>query len=235
MIIGISKGSGHPKYKNYSNWISKDRADVMTIDLSESENKFENLKFIDGLILTGGPDVNPNLYESPDLMDKCDLVDMMRDDFEYKLIEFAEENNIPILGICRGLQILNVYYGGSLIPHIPEVVSENIHSKNNNQDNYHQIEIQPGTLLYKTINEFSGEVNSAHHQSVNKLANGFIASAKSNDGIVEAIEKLDPNSKPYLLAVQWHPERMINQESSFTKNIKNRFLLEVESKIIFNS
>lgn len=232
MIIGISKGSGHSKYKNYTKWLSAGTPDIEFIDFSDEATPLSEVAKVDAIVLTGGADVNPNLYDSPELMDKCELVDMKRDELEYNLLDYATENKLPILGICRGLQVINVYFGGSLIPHLPDVIQSNLHARINDEDNYHTIQITNGSLIHKVVGELEGEVNSAHHQAINKVASGLAATATSEDGIIEAIEYSDNLSKPFLLAVQWHPERMNNQESSFSKKIKDKFLFEVESSVI---
>jgi putative glutamine amidotransferase len=121
----------------------------------------------------------------------------------------AAELGLPVLGICRGLQILNVAYGGSLVVDTPsEKHSQVLHSCENRNSCLHEVQLQKGTLLYEIVEVTEGSVNSSHHQAIWKIAPGMTATAHAPDGIIEAIEREDRGAYPYLMAVQWHPERM---------------------------
>lgn len=146
--------------------------------------------------------------------------------FDFNLVKFAIEKNIPILGICRGFQILNVYYGGSL--HQDVGLKKDTFIKHN-QVNFpylttHSVELIDNTKLKEIFNEDTIMVNSFHHQIIDKVADGFIKSAVSKDGVVEAIE--NPNYK-YMLGVQWHPEMLHSSEEKmnllFSELIKNTY------------
>ena len=117
IVIGISEGS---KYFNYENWF-KDEPGVEIIKLSYQLDNFNDVEKCNGIILSGGNDVNPRLYNQPDFLVYVNPkdIDEKRDEFEWKIIKYTEENQKPLLGICRGLQLVNVYFGGTLVPDIP--------------------------------------------------------------------------------------------------------------------
>lgn len=120
-----------------------------------------------------------------------------------------------------GLQIANVFFGGSLIPDIPAWGKFNHSKLPDNTDRYHAVKVDPDSALFHLLQQKEGRINSNHHQSVEKVGNGLIVSALSEDGVVEALERRGPG--PYLSLVQWHPERMNDQESPFVKNIRQAF------------
>jgi putative glutamine amidotransferase len=224
MIIGVTDCS---KYDNYTNWISKD-GHVQTIKLGYQQNNFDDIKKCYGIVLTGGEDVHPRFYNKLEYLELCykDDMDEKRDEFEIKVLEFTQQNKIPVLGICRGLQIANVFFGGTLIPDIPTFRKFN-HSKRAGNDTHHTINIDANSGLYKMIGDERGEVNSAHHQSADRVGKDLVANAFSMDGVIEGLEWIDPSSKPYLSLVQWHPERMRDQENPLTAKIKKEFLNQV--------
>jgi putative glutamine amidotransferase len=222
--IGVTDCS---KYDKYANWISKG-VQVEAIKLGYSLNNFDDIKKCDGILFTGGEDVHPRFYNNPEYLQLCfaDDLDEKRDEFELKVLEFTQKNNMPVLGICRGLQIANVFFGGTLIPDIPTFGKFN-HSKKNGVDTYHTISIDRNSELHKVTGVVTGEVNSAHHQSADRVGKNLVANAFSPDGIIEGLEWQNPTGKPYLNLVQWHPERMNDQSSSFTASIKDEFLNQV--------
>lgn len=161
---------------------------------------------LDGLILSGGEDFSPEYYnEKPS--DKLGEVDTKRDTSDLALIKLATDRNIPILGICRGEQGINVAFGGKLIQDIPSQISSTInHNQTERADTAtHQVKIVKESKLAKILGTDSILVNSLHHQAVKDVAPGFRVAAYSEDGIIEAIEAY-PHRK--ILAVQWHPERL---------------------------
>jgi putative glutamine amidotransferase len=141
-------------------------------------------------------------------------------------LEYTQQNQLPVLGICRGLQITNVFFGGTLIPDIPSAGKPD-HSKIKGVDRYHAVNIEASSLLKKIAGEGEGEVNSAHHQGADRVGEGLRVNAVSADGIVEGLERQRTDGKSFLLLVQWHPERMTNQESPLVKNIKLSFLKSI--------
>ena len=209
------------KYSNYERWIKKQGVDV--VKLSQHENDLSDLKKCDGVILSGGEDVHPRFYQKDQYLELCHDIDEKRDEFEWRVLEYTEANKVPVLGICRGLQMANVFFGGTLIPHIP-VFGKFDHSRTSTEDRYHTIQVDPNSQLGRIVGTLSGEVNSAHHQGADRIGRGLVANALSPDGIVEGMERENPEDGTFLQLVQWHPERMNDLESAFSKNIKERFL-----------
>lgn len=225
--IGVADCS---KYDKYAAWISQD-TDVEVIKLGYALNDFDEIKKCQGVLLTGGEDVHPRFYKRPDLLKFCysDDVDERRDEFDLSVINYTQQNNLPLLGICRGLQITNVFFGGTLIPDLPSFGKFN-HSKfGEGRDRYHSILIDGHSQLSKICSLESGEVNSAHHQSVKHVGVGLVANCFSQDRVIEGLERVEPKNHSYLLLVQWHPERMNDQSNPLTATIKKSFLESVRN------
>jgi putative glutamine amidotransferase len=150
-------------------------------------------------------------------------MDEQRDEFEWKVCEYVFENKVPLLGICRGLQFVNVFLGGTLIGDIPSI-GKNNHSKYyEGKDRYHQIEVSPNSYLAKIAGTTAGEINSAHHQSVDAPAETLVINSFSEDGIVEGLEWKTPNDHSLTL-VQWHPERIEDFNNPFNNRIREVFI-----------
>jgi putative glutamine amidotransferase len=148
-----------------------------------------------GLYLTGGADVNPAFYgEEPQPL--TEKPDASRDALERALIGQAMERRLPVFGICRGQQMLNVALGGTLAQHIDR------HSYKDTPE-VHPVEIRPGTRLASILNAPGQMVNSMHHQAIGRLAPGLKVSATAPDGTIEAVEL---EGAPFVVTVQWHPE-----------------------------
>jgi putative glutamine amidotransferase len=164
---------------------------------------------VDGLVLTGGGDVDPKLYGEA-RHDTFEAAETGRDDFEIALARAAVVKGIPLLAICRGMQVLNVAMGGTLFQDIPSQVTGALeHSvPQPRAGSAHEVWVAKGSQLSTLLADHmeDGEtchVNSRHHQSVKDAAQGFDVTATSPDGVVEAMEKTDA---PFCVAVQWHPE-----------------------------
>ncbi len=172
-----------------------------------------SLKGIDGLIITGGGDISPSHYgEQP--IDKLESVSIERDITELNLLKRAEEEKIKTLAICRGHQLLNIYKGGSLYQDISDAGYKNIdHAKphENAQKHIHNVKIDKNTKLGNTLMVDNLEVNSIHHQAINKLGENLIISATSADGIIEGIETTEEWDA---IGVQWHPEYLSEDKAS---------------------
>ena len=223
IIIGVTDCS---KFEIYRDWVLSYDERVEVIQLGYKLNNFEDIKICQGIVLTGGEDVHPRFYNQPEYYHYCyeDDVDEQRDEFEFKVLAYTEENSIPVLGICRGIQVGNVFFGGNLIPDIATWGKFNHAKMPDNSDRYHEIIINPSSGLNQIVKTDKGLVNSNHHQSTNKTGKGLVVSALSSDGVVEAIERLHPEGKSFLLFVQWHPERLKDQNSAFSKNIHETFI-----------
>lgn len=222
-IIGLTRSNS--KFHNYSGWLEEN--DLPYIILDWEKNNFDDIKKCSSIILTGGADIFPEFYNDWEDGKNRDEYIPARDGFEFKLLDHALSNNYPVLGICRGLQLLNCRLNGSLINDIETVRKTNHRKISDSEDRYHGITVKPGTLLHEITGVGEGSVNSSHHQAIDRLGEGLIVSAKAGDGIIEAVEWQDKVNKPFLMAVQWHPERMTDKSSVFSKNILNRFREEM--------
>jgi putative glutamine amidotransferase len=166
------------------------------------------LQQVDVLIVSGGSDVNPLCYgEEPHPL--LETVIFERDNYELALISLADQMGIPMLGICRGLQIINVAFGGTLHQDVSLAKSFIQHRQVVKQyDPSHSVEISSPSMLYEIFAKTEIYANSYHHQAIKQLASGFSATAKSKDGIIEGIER---RGVVPILAVQWHPEMMVHK------------------------
>ncbi|MBL8859604.1 MAG: gamma-glutamyl-gamma-aminobutyrate hydrolase family protein [Planctomycetes bacterium] len=165
-------------------------------------NPEECLEFLDGIILSGGADVDPALYrgkQHPEVYG----VDKARDACEIALVKAIFERKTPTLCICRGMQILNVALGGSLIEHLPDEIGPEIAHKDGDKFQTHAVDITPASRLARIVDAEHISTASMHHQALRKLAPGLTVVAQSKDGVIEAVEHADHED---LIAVQWHPE-----------------------------
>ena len=138
------------------------------------------------------------------------------------------ERELPVLGVCRGLQLINVTLGGNLVQDLG-IAGDGMHEANAGIDKQHEVRLEEGSLLARVVGRSSGEVNSAHHQAVDRLGQGLRVNCYAEGGTIEGIEWSAPAGRPFLLAVQWHPERMyINgfEDEFLYKAIRDRFIRE---------
>lgn len=157
---------------------------------------------LDGLILAGGGDIDPGRYgEQPH--DQTGYVRKFRDEAEFALLAAALDAGLPYLGVCRGLQVLNVALGGTLHQHLPDVVGHTAHSPAPGEFGHLPIRPTPGSRVAKALGDDPVTVPHYHHQAVDHLATPLTVTAKADDGTIEAVE-LDTH--PFTVAVQWHPE-----------------------------
>jgi putative glutamine amidotransferase len=164
---------------------------------------------IDGLIITGGKDVDPARYgQRPH--PTSDEPDRVRDAWEFALLDEALRRGVPVLGICRGAQVLNVALGGTLIQHLPDVIGHTHHQKGNAVFGTSAVWTEPGTRLADLIGKTS-DAQCYHHQAIDRVGEGLIVSARDDDGVIEAVE-LDRSSHPdhWVVGVQWHPEERLD-------------------------
>ncbi|CAF2832061.1 unnamed protein product [Rotaria sp. Silwood2] len=213
-------------YANYERWFLDAPIKVDVIRLSYHLNNIDDIDKCQGIVLSGGEDVDPRRYRRPDLLGQLEFTDIdeKRDEFEWEIIERALKLQLPILGICRGMQLFNVYQGGTLVFDIPKVTNINGHAKTQGIDQRHEIHVVEKSLLNEITGCVKGAVNSSHHQCVETLGKNLSIAARAEDPIVEAVQWQNTNGYPFYLGVQWHPERMVDQDSPFSYNIRQAFL-----------
>ena len=167
---------------------------------------------LDGLIITGGRDVDPEAYgsERHPATDEPVPDSRTRDAFEFTLLQAALRRGLPVLGICRGAQVLNVALGGTLHQHLPDVVGHTRHQQGNAVFSTSSITTTPGTRVAALVGP-STDAQCYHHQAIDRLGEGLIVSASGADGVIEAVE-IDRSRHPdrWVVAVQWHPEERLD-------------------------
>jgi putative glutamine amidotransferase len=183
------------------------------------------LDIIDGLLLTGGADIDPAYYgQAPH--EKLGEVQPMRDATEIPLVRKAIERNLPIFGICRGIQVLNVALGGTLYQDLPSEFPSEIHHRQTDlgytrSDFCHSITIEPGSRLASIVGCTEMQVNSLHHQAVRDVAPGLKVVARAPDGVIEGLES---ERHRFVLAVQFHPEETAAAHDPRSKRLFEAFL-----------
>lgn len=171
------------------------------------------LALVDGLLLTGGGDIDPALYGAPVVHPETYGIAPARDAFEIRLVQHAIAHDLPILAICRGIQLLNVALGGTLIQHIPDAIANSLNHRQHElgipvDEPAHPVTVIPDTLLARILGTTWLLVNSYHHQAIDRPAPGLVITAYAPDGVIEAAEL---PSATFVVAVQWHPERLYRQ------------------------
>ncbi|MBZ0160211.1 MAG: gamma-glutamyl-gamma-aminobutyrate hydrolase family protein [bacterium] len=182
---------------------------ILPIPRIESALVDAYLEAIDGLILTGGADIHPSFYGQI-VLEQCGEIDEERDRFEVELIHAARSRDLPLLGICRGLQVINVALGGSLYQDLSyRQETDSIHQslRERRGELVHEVAIVESSRLADILGIRKLDVTSTHHQIICNLAPGLTINAVAPDGVIEGIE----DAGRFLLAVHWHPERMITR------------------------
>jgi putative glutamine amidotransferase len=223
MKIGLTYTGTEDKHGYYAAWL---RGDSKHEIVKLSHHEPARLHECDGLVLSGGIDVHPKFYGSAVLdFPNADDFDEERDEFEINALRHAVDKGMPVLGICRGLQLINCAMGGTLVQDLGP--RNEIHR--GNPDKRHEVHVEDETLLSEITGAKDGDVNSAHHQVIHLLGKDLRINCYSVDGMIEGVEGTGLSG--FLLAVQWHPERMFRfglQNSTFSKEIRDRFIFEVE-------
>jgi gamma-glutamyl-gamma-aminobutyrate hydrolase PuuD len=171
------------------------------------------LEIADGVVIGGGEDVYPLWYNEPEYIEFCGEFDHYRDSLEMIMIHYAMEEKVPLLGICRGQQIINVANGGTLIPDLPTFINSPI--RHSIKTEYaHFVTPTENSWLQAIVGSDSLQVNSRHHQALAEVAPGFAVAAYAYDNVIESIEIKDQTVHPFAKAIQWHPEGLRDSVSN---------------------
>jgi putative glutamine amidotransferase len=184
------------------------------------------LESINGLLVTGGPDLHPRHFNQTPHK-KLSRTTEARDRFELEAIKLALKKDLPILGICRGHQVLNVAFGGTLYQDLSCIPSRKIVHADPNQTGkvFHGVRIEKGSRLHNIIGQTAIRTNSSHHQAIDKLGQGLRVNALASDGVIEGIEYPGHNM---VLSVQWHPESIYGRMPS--KKLFGAFVTEAAKR-----
>jgi len=209
-FILLSKDSSN----RISNWLKKEDSSIVTrefytLPIDSMDYFLERAKAI---VIGGGEDVHPSVYGKEEYVEVCGAFDEFRDSIEMVLIKHALLNKKPLLGICRGHQIINAVNGGTLIPDIPSFSQTTINHRSD-RDSAHVIICMKDSWL-SALNIDTLWVNSRHHQCIDELSPLFSPAAYSPDGIIESIQIADTLLHPFAVGVQWHPEGLHDKASA---------------------
>jgi len=228
MRIGITYTGGDEKQENYVRWLRGNAADIEVVQMGAGSGTGD----LDALVLTGGVDIAPEFYDGSIgyAHAPAEGWERERDLYEMAVLESALERGLPVLGVCRGLQLINVALGGSLVQDLG--TGDAVHEASTGVDREHGVIVEKGTLLWEIAGSGGGVVNSAHHQAVGRLAEGLKVNCRADDGTVEGVEWAEVSGKSFLLAVQWHPERMFVNgvgDDGFYAAVRDRFINEIKA------
>lgn len=188
-------------------------AAVKWIELDNIETAAAKVLSCDGLLLPGGADINPQMYgQEPN--EKCGKPNAVRDTYEPAILQAFLNTRKPILAICRGIQLLNVYKGGTLLQDIKAEQKYKHMDFFSRAGSIHPLSIEKSSLLYNILETENINVNSMHHQAIDQVGTGLTVTAKSADGYIEAVEL---RNHPFCIGVQWHPEHMSKKSAEQRK------------------
>ena len=208
---------------NYIEWI-KDK-DVIILDAYTINNTDSILALADGIILTGGEDINPLEYNDTTNIKVCGTINYRRDTLERRIFNFSMTHKIPFIGVCRGMQMMNVASGGTLYGDIPSEIGNQVIHRNNGEV-MHEIALSCSNSYYNNLifplNQDTFLVNSWHHQGLKDIADNIHIIARSYDGLPEAAI-MDTFVHPFMIAVQFHPERLA-KDNGIHQQMKSSFL-----------
>jgi putative glutamine amidotransferase len=228
MTIGLTYTGTDWKHENYVRWLKGDDTGIEVIKLDVGGD-VQTLDGCDALVLSGGIDIYPGYYGGGMEYPENHGWKRDRDDFELRMLAKALEQGIPVLGVCRGLQLINVHLNGTLIQDLG-LEGDQTHLAGGGADKQHMVTVEEGTLLREIVAGKGGVANSAHHQAVGRLGNGLRVNCRAEDGTIEGLEWVDPAGKPFMLAVQWHPERMSAgrmADAGLYRAVRDRFIGEI--------
>jgi len=221
IAVTDTMGSEH-KFRNYVSWMEGADRNIECVRLSYANGNAGLLSECGGLLLTGGHDVDPGLYGGETGDPLVTGIDPRRDEFELHLLRDALDRKLPILGVCRGLQLTNVFFRGSLVPDLERAGYQSHKSETDDSEYEHEVSVLDGSALRRIVGCSGGRVSSSHHQGVARVGEGLSVSSRSADGVIESLEQVSEDH--FLLLVQWHPERMRDAGSPFAAGIRNSFL-----------
>lgn len=229
MRITLTYTGTPEKHENYVRWL-KSGEPIEVVKISAADNNLNELNNCDALVLSGGVDIHPRFYGSKQIdYDNVPNFQEERDEFEIAAFQHATKNGLPVLGVCRGMQLVNCILGGTMNQDLAEL--NKVHKAVDLVDKVHGLSIVDNSLISEITGQTKGEINSAHHQSIKKVGEGLMVNCRADDGTIEGLEWSDKKNKSFLLCVQWHPERMYKYNmdgSPLSKNIRNRFIKEIE-------
>jgi putative glutamine amidotransferase len=215
--IILSKAS-----ENYVKWMEDDN--TIILDAYTIKNTDSILALANGIILTGGEDINPLQYNDTINLAVCGDINYQRDTLERKLFDFAFENKIPLIGVCRGMQMMNVASGGTLYGDIPTEIGTTVIHRNNGEVNHEIVLVDTCSLIFPNGTD-TIMVNSWHHQGLKIMPNHLCVIARAFDGLPEAVV-MDKSVHPFMVAVQFHPERL-GKENAIHQTMKRSFYKEI--------
>lgn len=214
-------------YENYLRWVQSAGHEIECLTLSAALDNLDTLNRADGVLLTGGGDVDPALYGRDDARPLVEGVDKERDRFELSVIARALEHQLPLLCICRGMQLFNVARGGTLIPDLLAAGYKE-HRKGKSGDRIHEVTVEANSILSRIVGLQKGVTNTNHHQAADRVGEKLRVTARSSDGVIEAMEWEEAATVPFLQLVQWHPERMSDPGNPLSQGILRAFLQAVQ-------
>jgi putative glutamine amidotransferase len=218
-VVGVTLGDGdepgvHAMREDYVRSVEQAGAVPVVLPPVSPADIPALLDRLDGVLLSGGVDVDPLLYgQAPH--PKLGRVNRRRDDFELALTRAALHRDVPILAICRGLQVLNVATGGTLVQDVPSLIGGAVEHDGSGPRwrRAHRVEVTPPSRLREILGQDALSVNSIHHQAVERIGDGLVVSARCpEDGVVEGLEM---PGRRFVVSVQWHPESFWNRSDSF--------------------
>lgn len=210
----------------YTKSLERAGAEVRWIELDDISCAVKDALSCDGLLLPGGADISPSMYgQTP--VKECGKPNEVRDKIEPAILEAFMKTGRPIFAICRGTQLLNVFKGGTLKQDIKGEQTSKHMDFLSRSGSIHSVAIDKNSMLFDIVKVENIDVNSMHHQVIDKVGNGFKVTAKSDDGYIEAIEL---ENHPFCIGVQWHPEHM-SRKSELQRSLFNAFVEKARKNI----